>query len=147
MWSDVLQRAEQLHLLRLCIWGALSILAGTTVLVIGRQGSAFLKGFGWVCGLLGMVQLLIALAAYRGVPLRDISGATRLDRVAWLQLGLFLGLAAVGVTLAVTSRVMKGQEPASSDASLTALGSGVAIALHGVALATLQLLLISDISR
>lgn len=134
-------------MLRLCVWGALSTLAGTAVLVIGRQGSPFLRRFGWVCGLFGMVELLIALIAYRGVALRDISGATRLDRLAWFQLGLFLGLTAVGVTLGVASRVMKVRAAASTDASLPALGAGVAIALHGIALATLQLLLISDISR
>ncbi len=147
MWSDVLQHAERLHLLRLCLWGALSTLAGTTVLVIGRQRSAFLSGFGWVCGLLGLSELLIAGADYRGVPLRDITGATRLDRVAWLQLGLFLGLMAVGVTLAVSPRVMKMRSDSSPDTMLPAVGVGMAITLHGLALSTLQLLLIADISR
>lgn len=147
MWSDVLQHAEQLHLLRLALWGALSVLAGTTVVVIGRHRSPFLRRFGGVCGFFGLLELIIALTAYRGVPLRDISGATRLDRLAWLQLGLFLGLSVVGVTLAVSSRVMKTREPSSADSSSSAIGAGVAITLHGLALATLQLLLIADISR
>jgi hypothetical protein len=93
------------------------------------------------------LELLISVAAYRGVPLRDISGATTLDRVAWLQLGLFLGLAAVGVTLAVSPRVMKMRADPSTDTLLPAVGGGMAITLHGLALATLQLLLIADISR
>lgn len=147
MWSDALQHAERSHLLRLCLWAALSTLAGTTVLVIGGQRSAFLRSFGWVCGLFGLLELLISVAAYRGVPLRDISGATTLDRVAWLQLGLFLGLAAVGVTLAVSPRVMKMRADPSTDTLLPAVGGGMAITLHGLALATLQLLLIADISR
>ncbi|HEX4468880.1 MAG TPA: hypothetical protein VH080_05060 [Gemmatimonadaceae bacterium] len=147
MWSDVLQHAERLHVLRLCLWGALSTLAGTTVLVIGRRRSAFLRGFGWVCGLFGLLELLIASAAYRAIPLRDITGATRLDRGAWLQLGLFLGLMAVGVTIAVSPRVMKMRADPSPDTLLPAVGAGMAITLHGLALATLQLLLIADISR
>jgi uncharacterized protein DUF6992 len=147
VWSDVLQHAERLHLLRLGSWGALSILAGTTLLVLGGQGSPFLRRFGWVCGILGSLELVVAAAAYRGIPLRDLSGATRLDRLAWLQLGLFLGLAAVGVTLAGSSHVMKGREHASPDTLPPAMGAGLAIALHGLALSTLQLLIIADISR
>ena len=147
MWSDVLQHAERLHLLRLGLWGALSTLAGTAVLATGGQRSPFLRRFGAVCGLLGLVELVSALVAYRGVPLRNISGATRLDRLAWLQLGLFLGLTAVGVTLALSARAMETREQASTNRSLPAIGAGVATALHGVALATLQLLLISEISR
>jgi len=147
VWSDVLQHAERMHLLRLCLWGALSTLAGTTVLVLGRQRSAFLRSFGWVCGLFGVLELLIAGAAYRGTPLRDIAGATRLDRMAWLQLGLFLGLAAVGVTLAASPRVMRMRADPSSDTMLPAVGAGMAITLHGLALTILQLLLIADISR
>ncbi len=79
--------------------------------------------------------------------MRDITGATRLDRVAWLQLGLFVGLVAVGVTLAVSPRVMKMRQDPSPDAMLPAVGAGLAITLHGLALATLQLLLIAQISR
>jgi hypothetical protein len=118
MWSDVLQQAERLHWLRLGLWGSLSTLGGTT-----------------------------AVTAYRGIPLRDISGATRLDRLSWLQLGLFLGLTAVGVTLAASSRGMKSREYPAIDTSLPMIGAGVAIALHGLALATLQLQLITQISR
>jgi Na+-transporting NADH:ubiquinone oxidoreductase subunit NqrE len=93
------------------------------------------------------LELLIASAAYRAVPLRDITGVTRLDRGAWLQLGLFLGLMAVGVTIAVSPRVMKLRADPSPDTLLPAVGAGMAITLHGLALATLQLLLIADISR
>jgi hypothetical protein len=147
MWSDVLQQAERLHWLRLGLWGSLSTLGGTIVLAIGRRRSDFLRRFGWVCGLFGVVELLTAVTAYRGIPLRDISGATRLDRLSWLQLGLFLGLTAVGVTLAASSRGMKSREYPAIDTSLPMIGAGVAIALHGLALATLQLQLITQISR
>lgn len=147
MWSDVLQHAERLHILRLGLWGALSTLAGTAVLAIAGQRSAFLRRFGAVCGILGLLELVSALIAYRDIPLRDISGATRLDRLAWLQLGLFLGLMAIGLTLALSARAMEIGQHTSTNRSLPAIGAGVATALHGLALATLQLLLISDISR
>ena len=149
MWSDVLQHAERLHLLRLCLWGAISTVGGTAVLIIAYrgQGSALLRRFGWVCGLLGIVELLLATLAYRGVPLRDISGATRLDRESWLQLGLYVGLTAVGVTLMLSSRVMKMRGEQVGGAPLPVTGAGVAIALHGLALVTLELLLIADVSR
>jgi len=149
VWSDVLQHAERLHLLRLCLWGAISTVGGTAVLIIAYRGqeSALLRRFGWVCGLLGIVELLLATLAYRGVPLRDISGATRLDRESWLQLGLYVGLTAVGVTLMLSSRVMKMRGEQVGGAPLPVTGTGVAIALHGLALVTLELLLIADVSR
>jgi hypothetical protein len=149
VWSDVLQHAERLHLLRLCLWGAIATVASTGVLIIAqaRQGSALLRRFAWVCGLLGLVELLVASVDYRSVPLRDISGATRLDRLAWLQLGLYFGLLAVGVTIVASSRVLKMRTADAGDRSLQAEGAGVAIALHGLALVTLELLLIGDISR
>lgn len=149
MWADLLQQAEKLYLLRLGAWGALATLAGTAVLVIaqGPRRSQFLRGFGWICVICGFLELVIALAGYQGVPLRDISGATRLDRLTWLQLGLFIGLAGVGVTLAVTARVMRVRADASNEPPLSSVGAGAAMALHGLALATLKLLLIADISR
>jgi len=150
VWSDALQHAERLHLLRLCLWGALSTVAGTALLIAGyvrAERSALIRRFAFVCASLGAVELLAAASSYRAVPLRDIAGATRLDRVAWLQLGLFLGLVGIGVTMMLASRVKKSGLSESSQTPLTMLGAGVAVALHGLALATLVLLLIADISR
>jgi hypothetical protein len=150
VWSDALQHAERLHLLRLCLWGALSTLAGTALLVVvyvRAERSAFIRRFALVCASFGAVELFAAAIAYRAVPLRDIAGATRLDRVAWLQLGLFLGLLGTGVTLVLASRVKKSTLSESAENLLPPMGAGVAVALHGLALATLELLLIADISR
>jgi hypothetical protein len=47
----------------------------------------------------------------------------------------------------LTSRVKKSGLSESSQTPLAMLGAGVAVALHGLALATLVLLLIADISR
>jgi Na+-transporting NADH:ubiquinone oxidoreductase subunit NqrE len=150
VWSDALQHAERLHLLRLCLWGALSTLAGTALLVIGyvrAGGSALIRRFASVCASFGAVELFAAAIACRAVPIRDIAGATRLDRGAWLQLGLFLGLIGIGVTLVLAWHVKKSRSSEAVESSLPTLGAGVAVALHGLALATLELLLIADISR
>ena len=150
MWADTLQQAERLHFLRLCLWGALATIAGTILLVFAHVRAArpaLLHCFGLVCGLLGLTELFIGLIAYRVVPLRDIAGATRLDRFAWLQLGLYLGMAVAGVTFALASRVKKLATGGLAEASLARIGAGVAVALHGLALVTLELLLIAEVSR
>jgi hypothetical protein len=150
VWSDALQHAERLHWLRLCLWGALSTVAGTALLVVGygrAERSAFIRRFALVCASFGAVELFAAASTYRAVPLRDIAGATRLDRMAWLQLGLFIGLVGAGVTLVLASRVKKSTSSESLERPLPPLGAGVAVALYGLALATLELLLIADISR
>ena len=150
MVRDALQHAERLHMLRLCLWGALSTLAGTALLVVGyvrAERTALIRRFASVCALFGAVELFAAAIAYRAVPLRDIAGATRLDRGAWLQLGLFFGLVGIGATLVLASYVKKSRSSETEESPLPTHGAGVAVALHGLALATLELLLIADISR
>jgi len=150
VWADTLQHAERLHLLRVCFWGGLSVLAGTGLLVLAlvhRRASAIIVRFAIVCVVLGAVEIVVAAIAYRSVPLRDVSGATRLDRAAWLQLGLYVGLAAVGVTLMVTAFVSSRAAKGEDDRLFAFLGVGAATVLQGIALATLDLMLIADISR
>ena len=150
MWSDIVQHAEQLHFLRVCFWGALSTLAGTLLVVVSlaRQGrSSLLRGFGSICALLGAVELILGALNYRHVSLRDISGATRLDRLAWLQLGLYMGIAGVGATIAVSTYRWSRRRRSEDRDSLPTIGAGLAILLHGIAFATLELFLIADISR
>lgn len=152
MWADTLQHAEQLHLLRVCFWGALSVLAGTALLlfaVVYRRGSAIIVRFAAVCVLLGSAEIVIAALDYQTVSLRDVSAATRLDRLAWLLLGLYVGLSAVGITLMISPYAASGHDSKGSkgDRGLPLVGAGAATLLHGVALATLDLLLIATISR
>jgi hypothetical protein len=150
VWSDIVQHAEQLHFLRLCFWGALSTLAGTLVVLvtITRQGgSNLLRGFGTICAVFGAIELILGALDYRHVALRDISGATRLDRLAWLQLGLYLGVAGVGATLAASTHRWRRRAGSHVQDALPTMGAGLAILLHGIALATLELFLIADISR
>ena len=148
MWADVLQHAERLHFLRVCLWGGVSTVVGTALLVtIAQRGvSDLLSRFGLLCTVLGAAELLFAAIAYRGVGLRDVSGATRLDRYAWLQLGLFLGFAGVGLTLILEGYLTRASSQASRSRELSMTGMGLAILLHGLALATMELLLIAAIS-
>lgn len=150
MWSDIIQRAEQLHFLRLALWGGLSTLAGTLVVVISavwRGNSPLLRRFGVLCALLGAVELILGVVSYHRVSLRDVAGATRLDRLAWLQLGLYLGVAGVGATLALSTQRWSRRGSIPVQHALPMLGAGLAILLHGIGLATLELFLIADISR
>lgn len=150
MWSDIVQHAERMHFLRLCLWGGLSTVVGTLLVVVstaGRGSSPLLRRFGLLCALFGAVELLVGTVSYRSVALRDVSGAARLDRLAWLQLGLYLGMAGVGATLALTTHRWSRRVDLPVQSVLPMLGAGLAILLHGVGLATLSLFLIADISR
>ena len=150
MWSDVILGIERLHLLRWLFWAAISTLGGTGsyVLAITRsRGSPLIRCFASVCATLGVVELVIGAIEYQRLALRDLTGASRLERLAWLQLGLYLGVVAVGVTTWTVARLVTSRAGASAEAALPSVGAGIAIALHGVALATLELLLLSAISR
>lgn len=150
MWSDVVLGVERLHFLRLIFWGAAATVAGTALLVLSMsqpRASAMIGRFAFTCTVLGAAELIFGLIGYHNLGLRNLAGATRLERLAWLQLGLYLGLTAVGATTAFVARSVAPRAASETDAALPAIGTGVAVALHGLALSTLELLLIAAISR
>jgi hypothetical protein len=137
MFSDTLLFFERAHLVRLLLWSGSSVLAGTSLLVFlaaRREGSPLLKHFAIQTLAWGAVELLITAIAWRSLALRDLSAATRLDRLLWLQVGLSLGYAAMGVTLALAGWTLGRR--------LGAVGAGTAISVQGLALAALDLLLV-----
>ena len=142
MWADTLLAAERAHLLRLAVWGAASLLVGTALVAmlgIGRPRSSLIKHFGVQTAAWGAVDLAIALLSLRSLTLRDLSGATRLDRVLWMNIGLDVGYALVGATLVIVGwRVVR---------RLGLVGAGIAVVLQGAALAVLDLMLAGQISR
>jgi hypothetical protein len=142
MWADTLLAAERAHLLRLILWGAASLLVGTALVAmlrIGRPRSSLLKHFGIQTAAWGTVELGAALLLLRALALRDLSGATRLDRLLWLNIGLNVGYVLVGIALAVIGwRAVR---------RLGLVGAGIAIILQGFALAMINLLLAGQISR
>lgn len=142
MWADTLLSAERAHLVRLLVWAAGSLLAGTALLAwlqIGRRRSALLEQFGLQTAGWGAAELAFAAMAWASLAARDLAGATRLDRLLWLNIGLDGGYVLVGVTLVLTGWLLGRR--------LGLIGAGLAIVLQGVALALLDLLLAGQISR
>lgn len=142
MWADTLLAAERGHLIRLLVWGATSILAGTaigTFLVVGRRESPLLKHFSIQTVAWGVIDVAICVAAWRSLALRDLAGAVRLDRFIWFNIGLDVGYVMVGATLAIVGWRLSR--------SLGLVGAGVGVIVQGSALLALDLVLTSHIVR
>ena len=142
MWADTLQAAEHAHLLRLLVWAATSILAGTAVLAWLRARSVesdLLRHFSIQAAAWGAVIALIAAWQLPHLAPRDIASATLLDRMLWLYVGLDVGTVAVGVAL-VALGWRFGRR-------LTLVGAGMGVIVQGGALALLDLILAGQISR
>ncbi|HNV74754.1 MAG: hypothetical protein IPK33_17830 [Gemmatimonadetes bacterium] len=142
MFADTLLAAERGHLLRLALWGAMSVVAGSAILALlsaRRVRSPLLQHFAIQTAAWGAVDLAICAAAWRGLTLRDLTGAVALDRFLWFNIGLDVGYVAVGVTLAVVGwRLTR---------SLALIGAGIGVIVQGIALALLDLVLASLITR
>lgn len=142
MWADTLMAAERAHLLQLLAWAAASILVGTALLAwvrVSARRSALIEQFALQALFWGSAELAFAGLAYRDIAPRDVSSATRLDRLLWLNLGLDAGFILVGIVLAVAGWRL-ARRPGVT-------GAGVGIAVQGVALSVLNLLFASVISR
>lgn len=142
MLADTLLRAEQLHLLRVMLWGAGSVIAGTALfvfLVARHARSRLLTAFGAVCLVLGGIELLGAAISYHAVPLRDYDAAVRLDRMVWFEVGFAAAAALSGIGVAILGW--------RAERRLGVVGAAVAVALHAAAILLLDLQLASIISR
>ena len=134
MFSDTLLHLERSHLLRLLAWGALSVVLGTLLFAIGypgRRRSPLLLHFGLQHATWGAVVLVLAGLGWRGLALRDVAAATRLDRIVWLNIGLDVGYVAVGVTLALVGWTLGRR--------LALVGAGMGVIVQGLGLAILDL--------
>ena len=142
MFSDTLLLAERAHLTRILVWGAASVLAGSLVLallVARRVGSPLLLHFAIQTAAWGAIDLLIAAVARRGLALRDVGGATRLDRFVWFNNGLDVGYVAVGLTLAIVGWTLGRR--------LGLVGAGIGIVVQGLALLVLDLRFSTALAR
>lgn len=142
MWSDTLLVAERAHLLRLLAWGAVSVLAGSAIaalLAARRARSPLLTHFAIQTGAWGAIDLLLAGLAWRGLAMRDVAGATRLDRLLWLDTGLDIGCVAVGVTLAIAGWTLGRR--------LGVVGAGIGVVVQGIALLALDAKFITVLTR
>ena len=142
MWADTLLSAERTHVLRLLAWGGASVLIGTALLAwlhVGRRRSALLEHFGLQTAAWGAVVVALAAMARASLGPRDLASATRLDRLLWLNVGLDIGYALVGITLALIGWRLGRR--------LGLMGAGLAVVIQGIALALLDLMLATQISR
>jgi hypothetical protein len=141
MWSDTLLLAERAHLMRLVLWGASSVLAGTgllTALAARRAHAPFLTHFAIQTAAWGAVDLVRAAVAWRHLAERDLRGATRLANLLWLNTGLDVGYIGAGATLAVAGWVLGRR--------LGAVGGGVGIIVQGAALLVLDVRFLAVVS-
>lgn len=118
------------------------MLAGTALLGLMRvrdHRSVLLDHFGIQIAAWGVVELVLALRSLHRLELRDLAGATRLDRMLWLNIGLDVGYVMVGLMLLVLGWRLARR--------MGLIGAGLAVIVQGLALAVLDLVLASQISR
>lgn len=142
VWADTLFRAEQQHALGLLVWAAGSIVAGTalmTTMTLRRMSSPLLRQFAFQMIGWGLVEVLLGALAWRGLVVRDLAGATRLERKLWLEAGLEMGVVAVGATVAATTW-FGPRKPGG-------LGAGIGIVVQGLAMLVLDLWFVAILAR
>jgi len=142
MWADTLLLAEGAHLLRLLAWGAASLLVGSSLLAWLRTGarrSTLLEQFAIQTAGWGATEIALAAVARTSLRIRDLAGATRLDRLLWLNIGLDAGYMMFGLALAIVGWRLARR--------LGHVGAGIAIVVQGGALILLDLAFAIQISR
>jgi Family of unknown function (DUF6992) len=142
MFADTLLRAQYEHLFRLLVWGGGSVLVGSAIflgLAWRRSAPTMLGHFAGQMVAWGALELAFVAWAWQHLALLDVSGATRLDRMLWLNLGLDIGLIGVGSSLVVAGWWAERREGL--------LGTGVGVALQGAAMLLINGQLASVISR
>ena len=142
MWADTLLAVERAHLIRLIVWGGASLVVGTGLLGLLRlrgHRSALLDHFGIQTAAWGGIELALSLKRLNQLELRDLAGATRLDRMLWLNIGLDVGYMMVGIALLVLGWRLARR--------MGFVGAGLAVIVQGLALALLNLVLAGQISR
>ena len=142
MWSDTLFAAERSHLTRLVIWAVTSAMAGTALLAImtlRRTVAPIVQWFATQAVAWGLLELLVVVWRWRSLGMRDVSAATRLDRLTWLNAGVDAGIVGIGVTLAVTAW-WHGRR-------LALLGAGLGVTVQGLGLLVLDLTFAAVLAR
>jgi uncharacterized protein DUF6992 len=142
MWSDTLLAAERSHLIRVVIWAVTSAVLGTTFVTIitrRRMSAPIVLWFAIQTLAWGSVELIIAAARWSALSMRDVSGATRLDRLTWFVIGIDLGIVAVGMTAVLMAwRFTR---------NLRVFGGGLGVVVQGLGLLVLDLTFASILAR
>ena len=142
MWSDTLFGAERTHLIRLVLWAATSVVMGTGIvatLAVRRMTAPILLWFGIQSLAWGLVELALTAIGFHGLAMRDVAGATRLDRLTWFTVGLDAGIVATGVALIIIAWLFGRR--------LGAVGAGLGIVVQGLGLLVMNLTFASLLSH
>ena len=129
-------------MLRLLLWAGLSILAATAIaamITLRRLRSALLSHFALQMALWGLVLGSIAALEWHGLHLRDLSGAARIERLVWMNIGFDAGFVGMGCVLALCGRILAR--------NAAAVGAGVGILVQGLGLLLIDLQFASMVSR
>jgi len=135
-------RAERQHAVELLAWAALSLVMATTSFVVtrGRRGQlALVGGFASQLAFWAVVVGVVGAIELQRLTMRDLSSATRLERLTWARAGFDVGIVGMGAVLGGVSRVLARSQ--------RGLGAAAAIIAQGLALLVIDLRLIAVISR
>jgi hypothetical protein len=142
MWSDTLLAAERSHLIRVVLWAVTCAVLGTAVvsiLTLRRVAAPIILAFAIQTLAWGSAELIVAAARWQSLSMRDVSAATRLDRLTWFSVGLDVGIVGVGAAALVAARM--------SNRKLNVIGAGLGIIVQGLALLVLDLTFAGIIAR
>jgi hypothetical protein len=142
MWSDTLLAAERSHLIRVVLWAVTCAALGSAVvsiLTLRRVAAPIILAFAIQTLAWGSAELIVAAARWQSLSMRDVSAATRLDRLTWFAVGLDVGIVGVGVAALVAARI--------SNRKLNGIGAGLGIIVQGLGLLVLDLTFAGIIAR
>ena len=142
MWADSFLRFEQQHVFLLLLWAGSTVLSGTSIAIVlaaQHRESPLLAHFAMQLAGWGVLAGILAGVEWHGIHLRDVAGATRVERLAWLRIGFDLGIMGMGVILAAAGRVMAR--------SPRMVGAGMAVVINGLALFAIDVQFVGNVSR
>ena len=142
MWSDTLLAAERSHLIRVVLWAVTCAVLGSAVvstLTLRRVAAPIILAFAIQTLAWGSAELIVAAARWQSLSMRDVSAATRLDRLTWFAVGLDVGIVGVGAAALVAARM--------SNRKLNGIGAGLGIIVQGLGLLVLDLTFAGIIAR
>jgi hypothetical protein len=142
MWSDTLLLAERSHLIRIAIWAFTSAVLGTafvTLIALRRVSAPIVWWFAIQTLAWGSLELIVTAARWSALSMRDVSAATRLDRLTWLGIGIDVGIVGAGLTAALLAwKLARNQR---------VFGGGLGVVVQGLGLLVLDLTFASILAR
>ena len=134
--------AERSHLIRIAFWAGSSAVVGTTLvaaITLRRLAAPIAFWFAVQTVAWGLLELVVTATRWHGLAMRDVSAATRLDRLTWLGIGFDMGIAGIGLTAAIMAWTRERR--------LGAFGAGLGIVVQGLGLLVLDLTFASLLAR